>query len=231
MRTAIIFSGQIRRIKEDAPSVLTNLIAPYEADVFVSVWVPDNLRVPDYHFPQPEDESIDRIISTYNPKMIEVEKPYDLPNVPPKLHNYDGELNIHNSPTRVWAMFYRVERGNELRKRYEQIHGFKYDCVIRFRFEIGIHQPCPVITPEPNTIHIPQGQDHCGGVCDAIAIGDSESMDVYAGVYRMLPEYRSKSMPTHPESAVRKHLELNGVTIKRFRLHTTLRGKPFNPAY
>jgi hypothetical protein len=218
VRTAVVITGQVKRLKEDAQSVITNLIEPYKADVFLSVWGNNTL-------------SMDEVISIYQPKAMEIEEPFIMPNVPRKTRNYDCSMNIQNPPHNVWAMFYRIERGNELRKRYEKAIGREYHTIIRFRFEIGVHQSCPILTPEANTVYIPEGQDHMGGVCDTMAIGDSTSMDHYASIYSNLNDYHERNMPTHPESVVRKHLELNGITIKRFRLHTTLRGNPWNPAY
>jgi len=231
MRTALVITGQLKRLNEDAPSVIEHIIKPHEADVFISIWSPDHLRLPDVTMKQPHDSSIDELLGYYNPIVLEIEKPRDLPNVTHKLHGYGGGISTGSKPINCWSMFYRIWKGNELRKAYEQENGVTYDRVIRFRFEIGASQPCPIIEPEPNTIHIPEGQDHLGGVCDTTAIGDGHSMDVYSSIYSMLSEYASKSMPTHQESVVRKHLELNGIAIKRFRWGTTLRGKPWNPAY
>ena len=223
MRTAIVFTGRVNRLEEDAQSVISNLIEPYQADVFMSVWKPDT-------------ECLRRMVSLYKPKALELED-MDAPHVrevlnsvPRKVHDYHGSIRTETNRPNVWMMFYRIAKGNELREEYERANGFTYDCVIRFRFEIGITQPCAVISPEPSTIYIPDGQDH-GGVCDVMSIGDSASMNHYASIFHSLNEYASKCMPTHPESVTRKHLELNGVTIKRFRLGTTLRGKPWNSGY
>jgi hypothetical protein len=231
MRTALVISGQLKRLKEDAPSVIEHIVNPYKADVFISLWSPDYLRLPEVTMKQPYDSSIDELLGYYNPIALELDRPRPLPNVPRNLHNYGGGIATGSKPDNCWSMFYRIHRGNELRKAYEQENGFTYSRVIRFRFEIGACQPCPIIEPEPHTIFIPEGQDHLGGVCDTTAIGDGPSMDVYSSIYSMLNEYSSKCMPTHQESVVRKHLELNGIRIQRFRWGTTLRGKPWNPAY
>ena len=219
MRTAVVITGQVKRLHEDAQSVITNLIEPYQADVFLSVWTPE------------DKQTVWALHDLYKPTGLEIEQPFVLPNIPHKLHNYDGSMNTSNPPRNVWGMFYRIKRGHELMEHHEQEHGIQYDTIIRFRFEIGVHQPCPIIQPEPKTVYIPQGQDHMGGVCDTMAIGDRIGMTHYSSIYHSLNDYAAKCMPTHPESVVRKHLELNGVTIKRFKLHTTLRGKPWNPAY
>lgn len=215
MRTALVISGQVKRLQEDAPSVISNLIEPLNADVFMSIW-------------KPTTNTVDDVLTVYNPKSYEVEEPIEFSNLPHKASTYNKGISTGTKMANVFGMYYKVWRGNEVRRIYEIANGFTYDRVIRFRFEIGISQRIHDLVPVPNTIYIPNGQDHMGGICDTTAIGDSESMNVYASVFSKLRHYWTLNYPLHPESVLRKHLELTNMKIERFSLKTTLRGRAWN---
>lgn len=212
MKTALLISGMFRG-SDDYENIRQQIIEPYEADVFLDIWTPEH------------PHSIDQIHDSYRPVAMTMEQYQPLPNLPEHVFKASGVVARESKVSNVFAMFHRVYQCNELRKRYEQTHNIQYERVIRFRFELTFSS-FPVITPEPNTCHIPQGSDY-GGVNDMVAISDAQTMDRYCSTYLKLREYQAARLPTHPESVVKSHLEREGVVVKRFQVKGNLRGRPW----
>jgi hypothetical protein len=205
--------------KQDDPnSIRQHLIDPYNADVFIDTWNPHS------------EQGIDYLIKEFNPKLINVEHLQDsaivarmMENIPTRALDYTGRVRTETSIRKLFLMWHKIHGCNQLRKRYEEQAGIKYDRVIRFRFELRLDS-FPIIVPELNTCYIPQGGDF-GGVNDMIAIGDSDTMDKYCSAFKMLREYDRDNKPIHCESLVKYHLEQQQVNVVRFPILGYLRGE------
>ena len=97
-------------------------------------------------------------------------------------------------------MFKKIHDCNELKRRHELRNQFKYDVVVRLRPDLVVkdHIPLDVISNLlPRTVYYPKGtkfdiltSNPVIGITDEIAVGDSETMDIYAGVYKFIyPTY------------------------------------------
>lgn len=235
MKTAVLISGQIRDAKNCYQSLIDNVIKPYNADVFIDTWNPNN-KIPDGRNQYIENSfGLDDLARIFRPKMMSVEDFEDNPIVS-RVREVYKHLNYPNMRTaydgsHAWEirfeaptfMHYKIWKVNVAKDLYEKINNFKYDCVIRTRFDL-FFEDFPQIQPKPNTVYIPSGSDHRGGVCDMTVIGDSDSITKYSSVYVNLQNYINNQMGLHSESLLRKHLELNGLTIERFNIKYKLRG-------
>ena len=88
------------------------------------------------------------------------------------------------------------------------------DIIVSTRFDVCIAEP--IIFPEvleDNTVYIPQGEDHCGGINDRLAYGNYESMKKYCST--VVEENN------HPESALRIYIEKVGLHVVRFENDTS----------
>lgn len=236
MRTAVLLSGQIRDAKNCYESLMKHIIEPYDADVFIDTWSPIN-EIPDGRNQYiPNSFGLDELNHIFKPKLMCVEDFASNPVVQKVRSLYDGldypNLRIAYDGSYAWEirfeaptfMHYKIWKVNQLRKLYESINDIQYDCVIRTRFDL-LFEDFPIIKPEPNTVYIPEGSNHRGGVCDMTVIGDSDSVSKYCSVYSNLENYIKHQMGLHSESLLRRHLELWELKIERFKVKYKLRGE------
>jgi hypothetical protein len=91
------------------------------------------------------------------------------------------------------SMLYSIMMANELKKRYEIENNFRYDLVIKTRFDLVFDETSyfPKDKIQPRTIYSLGGntglnhtdyENH--GISDLIFWGDSQSMDIATNIYR-----------------------------------------------
>jgi hypothetical protein len=213
MKVALILSGKFRDGKECFDYLQSNLLEKYDVDVFINYWYDSEYDV---------DTTMQELIELYKPKAINFQKVpnelypiLDIANTYPK----HTEVNINS----LFSMWGGVKFANQLKTDYENRFGFKYDSVIRTRFDIKILEPFELKQRE-NSIHIPIGWDHRGGYNDLFAYGDSISMDYYCSAFDYLLSYTETLGVVHPESLLKQHLDLSTISIFRVPIKTSLRG-------
>jgi len=205
MRTCVLLSGKSNDIynhtldkivdyKYYCENIYKSIIEPFDADVFISTW---------------DFDGIDNMIEYYDPKLIRVEdyrffsKRKDIiPNIFDEIHN-PKILKDHQYP-----MFFKIYDCNELKKEYELLNNFKYDLVIRTRFDLEFGWVPPSLVTKPtskstdNIIEIDKNEikdainndvlylskELCrrivfGWVSDVFAFSNSEIMDTYSSTY------------------------------------------------
>ena len=82
-------------------------------------------------------------------------------------------------------------KSSQLKQMYEKNHNFKYDCVIKSRFDVALLDELDVMNQNLNYINSP---DVCGNpnvISDWFNFSNSDNMDVYLDVYNNMPEYKS----------------------------------------
>jgi|694.fasta_scaffold02082_14 hypothetical protein len=176
-KVAICISGLIRT-GIPAYRSFEKFFQDLEADIFFHTWH-DTDRVP-------------RIVDLYQPKNYCVSQPF----VRNPKTNSDGQGAWGN-------MLYGMMMANELKKEYEIANGFRYDLVIKTRFDLVFHPNCcfnhrPKI--QPRTIYCPGGNNgfnhtdyESHGINDIMFWGDGESMDIATNVYQY---YRHRALKT-----------------------------------
>lgn len=222
MKTAVCLSGIMCGI-ENFESLKKNIIDPYGADVFIDTWLPvDNIPHIDIH----------EYVDLYRPKMLNMEHFDAVPIthqirsiLPTKTKTIAGNDSLGTKRDNVLFMWYKIWKSNQMRKQYEQTNRVRYDCIIRARFDSSFMQ-FPVIEPRYKTLYVPVEGDYEGGLNDQCALADSQTMDLYCDLYNDIYRYAVGGITIHPESMLRKHTEINRLTIKRFTTGMMLRGKP-----
>lgn len=130
-----------------------------------------------------ENPQLSTIIDLYKPIKHQISEPFSHPPGP-------------------WCnMLYGIMMANELKKNHEIENNFRYDLVIKTRFDLVFHpnycfdhQSIPL----PRTIYCPGGNNgfnhtdyESHGINDIIFWGDSESMDIATNVYQY---YKHKAL-------------------------------------
>jgi len=207
MRVAVLLSGQISEDSSVYQSIQNNIIKPYEADTFV-VYASDNHII-----------SQEETLALWNPKALYYGKyPEILPVNVRSLERYqkEGETNLDSFVKQLWGVY----QASELRQKFEQDNGFKYDYVVRCRPDLYIYDKLEI---KRGGVNIPIGWDHRGGYNDTFAYGDAKSMDWYCGVFHNIWHYANNSFPIHPETYLKIHLDRGQFDIWRWHFPIRLR--------
>lgn len=228
LKTAICLSGKLGYL-ENHKNIFENVIAPYQADVFIDTWIPYK-SVENTNESFLDETDIKGFIELYRPKLINMEY-FDLmplihqirSNIPDNSTAINGYPSPNTNKENVMFMWYKIWKCNQLRKLYEKINRIRYDTVIRLRFDVEFER-FPVIEPERKTVYIPMGGDYEGGICDQVALGDATTMDIYCELWNEIYRYSSGGIGIHPESILRRHIQINQLRIVRFPTGLKLRG-------
>ena len=204
MRVALLLSGQFRNGKELIYNLYDSIIKQYQPDIFIS-----------YNYDTDTEVNEGTLNELYYPKEIQFNK-Y------PNLFAYSKNTAPETNRQSLVRMLYGIDRANVLKSDYEVANGFKYDFVIRTRFDLEYLQPLEL--KNFNDITIPIGWDHRGGYNDTFAYGSSEAMDYYSSLFNNLETYLNEGALLHPESILKYHLDKGPYGILRFHYPIKLRG-------
>lgn len=245
MKIALCISGQPRYLDNGYQHIYKNLLSKHEMDIFIHTWWDDNLIGKRFDFSQHgrdrigvwESGTIQKIENFYKPKDILIEKP--------KIFNIDTFKNLNeywktnfsesNSNNSI-SMWYSILNSNKLKKDYESKNNFRYDLVIRCRFDIlfdffyldldSIDSDFIYVQSigqiRKNKIYknshlLPSDllNDKILYLNDQFAISNSENMDYYSEVYNNCEFYWNNfESPPIGESALTFHLMYNKMKIK-----------------
>jgi hypothetical protein len=230
MRVALLLSGQLRNVLFSYPSIKEKILNKFNPDVFVSTWNPEA----DWVVTQPtatqhiqNHSTLDEVIALYNPKFILSE---DFNSDPiQRLVKNAWEMDIYtpmngeSNPVSVMVMWYKIKSSLELMLHYERMQGFKYDLIIKGRFELTFHDDLE-INPDPSFISIPPGYDWRGGINDILAYGGREPMQWYCSLYDHIRYYvMNNEILFHPETLMKHHLFNSKFGINRPNIRVSLR--------
>lgn len=176
MRVAICLSGLPRFKPTVFESYRDFILQPYNADVFIHCWA---------------DESPGDVCEHYEPTVCHYEPQIDFS---PMSASREGMFGHGRSSFGSMSMFYSLWRANRLKAEYEEKNGFKYDIVVRTRFDIGLDSCPPLHQLNPRcfyptpTIKEPEPPLHS----DIFWIAGSAEDDLLCGVY---PRYEEIVVP------------------------------------
>lgn len=165
-KVAVCISGLTRTGIQAAKSFST-FFENYGYDVFFHTW-------------HESDEISDTLIKLYKPKRVKIDIPLD------KREGYVNKGSFE-------SMFFSMMCANDLKKEHEIIYGFRYDIVVRHRFDV-IFDPASrfhvielgkrtVYSHGMNMGHVNVDYHH-HGINDLFFYGDSESMDIVSDSFK-----------------------------------------------
>jgi hypothetical protein len=199
-----------------------------DADIFIFTWLIGNdeisnktvCNLPCYANNNLEN-NFDKICSEFKPKNLKIQNFRDQFNIFVEMHKqhlpfytsthgatrYLDETMLRSiSP---FSMFYGIEEVFKLKQEYENVHNFKYDLVIRMRFDSYVHSfltDFEFLNNEENTIHVPAGRDH-GGLNDQFSFGKSREMDLASKCYSHFSLLIQENKTYAPEPAWKYYIE------------------------
>ena len=222
MKVAICISGVPRGYYNT--EFVKAVAANYETKVFIFYWEPEHILlkqsfqesfVPDMKF-DPNVYGITDVEVWYNKGIFtkmapEFQRRYD--EIPEEFRLLK-KLCFH-------SQCYTLMKVNEMREFYEEFHGFKFDCVIRSRFESrffrkeGPYSRFHLDRYDFNKLYKPLIHvDLKYGMSDAFAMSNSSNMSHYFRIYDRITEL-SKIEGLHAETLFYHHNKHFGIDSTR----------------
>jgi len=191
MRIAVCISGQPRYL-EEGYYFLNKYLSEYNIDFFIHTWWDQSYIGNEFIFTNTKRDglydkhTLDKIKKYYNPKGLIVE--------PQKVFETSNEVEYGGlHPVSVYSMFYSINSSNNLKKKFEKENNFKYDLVIRTRFDIVINNFNLNLKELDLNYYYLGGEIHRGGQInvpnDQFCISSSDNMDYYSSLYNNLENY------------------------------------------
>lgn len=215
MRVAVLLSGKYRNSHNESVYIKRHLIDKYNADVFINYTYDTNI-----------DINPSELINLYNPKNIQfTQLPDTVINMVSTVSEYSKATE--SNTLSIFSMWYGIKKTNELKIKYELENNFKYDVVVRARFDTEIINKVELKLVK-NSIFIPIGSDHRGGYNDLFAYGSTNTMDYYCSTFDNLIQYITDGEIIHPERLLKYHLDKHNFTFIRSNIPLKLRGRLVN---
>lgn len=229
-KIALCISGQPRGIPRSCNELIDNIVKVNEnVDIFLHAWFNPNNIGKNYGSAQPAQDSkvgyikegTDKILlEQLNPKKYIIE--------PQKAFPFAKKLK--SAPTArqeiMASIFYSMYKSNELKKKYEEENSFKYDCVIRTRYDLHYHHPICVADYEDFykekivvSARYQHDQDRTPWrnllpMVDIFAFSSSENMDIFCSVFPNMISLNKLITPPYGEIYLGYHTRvLNKVDL------------------
>jgi hypothetical protein len=199
MKVALCLSGQPRSVKEGYEYVKKNLLDLNDVTVFCHVW---------------ESPNVELVSKLYKPEVLMVEKPINpdlskYTRVPPPQPNW----KVKNPALSTYAQLYALNKCNELKSIYEEQNGFKFDWVIRSRFDFALNIQIPFEMLDNNKLYIP----NCRRVPtkdfgnDQFALSSSDNMNKYSETFNNIDKFYDNGTIMMCEDMMSENWKLNGL--------------------
>lgn len=203
MRIALCFSGQMRSFKEGYNFYKKNLFDHYDSDdvdVFIHTWEEE------YPGPWYMDAA-----SWYGARDVVADKRFTAQ----QFSNYKVAHEAWPA-VNTFSMWYSVFKANELKRHYELSTGFRYDVVIRSRFDFALNRQLD-FDILPDKLYVPN--DFIKGTIapnqiaanDQFAYGSSEVMDRYSMTFWNIDRAYKMGVPVNGEDMLSANLQLTGL--------------------
>lgn len=194
MKIALCLSGQPRSVKKGFEFLKKNLLDQYkDVTIFGHTWYDG------YKFPE-------SIIESYPYERIDATIPFNEERIKSKYLRVDNPVYpAYNT----YSMWYSVFRANLMKKQHEDINGYKFDVVIRSRFDYAINTIIDFSKVEIGKIYVPNERmtaerNFCS---DLFAYGTSNVMDLYANTFLNIDFLYSKGIIMNGENMLSANLQ------------------------
>ena len=191
MRIALCLSGQARSLTRGYEYIKRNLLDCHHVDVFCHTWSGCDVS------------SIDKL---YSPVSILCEKCDIFPE--PK-YNCHARNSSKHPVKNTLAMYYSIMASSKLKIVYEELNCFKYDFVIRCRYDFALSRRIDFQSISSDTIWTPTVKIPMpnGFICtDQFAFSSSNLMDYYSNAFLSIEDYAKEGVLINGEDILSRHL-------------------------
>jgi hypothetical protein len=216
MKVCLLLSGGMRNATETFPSFKSNLLDRYDTDVFISTWNSHNVY---------------NSINLFSPISFDVE------NYEAGFESKWNELVSHNeykletnaNLVSMISMWYKTLRANQLKKKYENLMGVKYDLILKTRPDIILEEPIELI--QSDSLAIPFGWDWSEGINDLMAWGNQSNMETYCELFYSFVSLSNSMDKINPETMLKEYLKIKNIKTERPKVDLTLRDMNIKTTY
>lgn len=215
MKVALCFGGLPRYVTQTYGYWKNCILDKYDTDVFVHSWNDYN----HWKGGSGEQRLSDQIIGLYKPVSITLEPPKSIDT-----SIYTERIWPHRTtPHGVLSQWYSVAHSLRQRQKYEQHKGFKYDIVVRARFDWYLEAVDFEINNCWNIALTPTLSGHkfrlrdqvLTGINDQFGYASSDVATVMSGLFDHIPYlYQNERVDFCSELFLKAHLELSGIPVK-----------------
>lgn len=174
MKIALCLTGLPRHYKDGYEYYAKNLLKQYDVDVFFHTW---------------DDTEHEEVAKLYKPKDYSVSKKLDANAIN---NMYTKCVDAVNFPAYATvSSFYSIFNSCRLKTNYEMQHGFKYDWVIKTRFDYALNIILPLNDLDKSKVYVPNCRytpehDFCN---DQFAFSSSINMNKYMSTYLLMDHF------------------------------------------
>jgi len=201
IRIAACISGQPRSFEKGFEYINKNLLSKYDVDVFYHTWKKDKT---DYA----------KLESLYKPKNSIVDDPL------PDLSFETKYPRIPNSKFPAYftmSAFNSIYKASKIREKYESANNFKYDWVVRLRFDYALNAT-PDFSLDNSKLYVPNcrmviERDFCN---DQFAFSSSDIITKYCRTFLNIQKYYDEGVIMIGEDMLQanlKHYNLVGENL------------------
>lgn len=192
MRTALLVYGQLREYEKCMDSINKYIINPFKPDVFVNVWrnrghsLYSEVANIDTSFSNDIIDDVD-VIKYFKPKDLYIE---DYSKWLNSLHGIYADVMATEKKSAT-PKNYKIKLVNQMKRNYEDLHNFKYDCVIVFRPDTILFSNIPNYVLEDLDCVWQLNPPHLfnRNICHSMFhVMNSRISDIYETYYDNLPE-------------------------------------------
>lgn len=200
MKVAVCLSGQIRSFNYVRQSLKDHLIDPYNCDVFCHCW----------H--KHDDSAYKNDFNDHDTTPYGKYTDYDITDVVNFLKPISFCFDYPTFSENTKSMLRSITRSNDLKKEYERVNNFKYDVVVRVRWDLLYSEKINLHNCAEKQVYLMDRPGGCGGINDWFAYGNSNTMDTYAKVYNDNEGTERIKQPC-PEGILGAHLNANNINV------------------
>ena len=199
MRVALCISGQPRSLETGYQYVKRNLLDHHKVDVYIHSWE-DAVSA----------EVANRIDELYKPIIVHYTKTFS----PKYFEQYTRIASAPHPAVNTGHMLASVHYANELKREWELKCGFKYDIVVRSRFDFCLNTNLPLDDVESGKVYVPNCRIHPQRVMcnDQLAFGSSEVIDQYSQTFLNADRIYKMGFVYNGEDLLSGNLQLNALT-------------------
>ena len=229
MKIALCLSGQTRFVDQCYNEVLyPYVLEGNNIDIFIHTWDINESQI-NKHFINSgghimgsaiKENQIQSTLDLYNPVSCKVE-----PQIQFELNKWADRTMPYIRSDYLYSMFYSIYQSNKLKSEYEIKNNFKYDWVIRSRFDVKLNSKINFNEFNNNIINTPSGCfNNKQGYTDCFAFSNSTNMDIYSDTFNHIDDcMNDPTLQLCGEYILRRWVDINNIPVVSSIWHSLYR--------
>lgn len=229
MKIALCLSGQTRFVEQCYNEILyPYVLKDNNIDIFIHTWDIDESQINKQFInggghslgPIITENQIQKTLNLYNPVSYKVE-----PQIQFDSNKFPERTLPGIKSDYLYSMFYSIYQSNKLKSEYEKKNNFKYDWVIRSRFDVKLNSRINFEEFDNNVINNPSGCfDSENGYTDCFAFSNSKNMNIYSNVYNHIDDcMNDPTLQLCGEYILKRWININNIPVVSSVWHSLYR--------